>query len=73
METRVSLGLQLPKGINLGKIARKPSSSLQFFQKYGEQCLYQMPSSCRLLAKKRFQGLVSLKLSGSSENHPGSL
>ncbi|KAI3451074.1 hypothetical protein Pfo_007739 [Paulownia fortunei] len=74
METRVSPGLQLPTWINPEKIARKPSSSLQFFQKYGEQRLYRTPATSHLLAKRRrFHGPVILKVLCSSENSPASV
>lgn len=62
--------LPSPTWINPEKIARKPSSSLQFFHKSVDQRLYQMPTSCGVFAKKRFRGFVTLKVSCSSENRP---
>ncbi|KAK4394086.1 Shikimate kinase, chloroplastic [Sesamum angolense] len=74
MEAKVSPGLQLPNWINPKKIARKPNSSLQFFQKYGEQQFYRVPASCNLLTKRgRFHGPVVLKVSCSSETSPASV
>lgn len=72
MDARVSLGLQLPTWINRENIATNPSS-LQCFQKCGEQQLYQLSVSCnRLAQRRRFRGPVIFKVSCSSENSPGS-
>ncbi|KAK4417301.1 Shikimate kinase, chloroplastic [Sesamum alatum] len=74
MEAKVSGGLQLSNWINPEKIARKPSSSVQFFQKYGERRLFGVPASCNLLTKRgRFRGPVVLKVSCSSEISPASV
>lgn len=70
MEIRV---LQSPTWVNMENIARKPSTSLQFFHKSVHQRLYQKPASCGVLAKKESRGLVTLKVSCSSETRPGSL
>ncbi|KAL8551549.1 hypothetical protein ACS0TY_000588 [Phlomoides rotata] len=70
MEIRV---LQSPTWINLEKIARKPTGSLQFFHKSVDQRLYQTPAPCGVLPKKRFRGFVTLKVSCSSENRPASV
>lgn len=72
MEARVSSGLKLPNWVNTEKIARKPTGSLQFFQKYGGQRLYHMPFSRSPRAKDKFCGIITLKVSCSSENRQGS-
>ncbi|KAG8383441.1 hypothetical protein BUALT_Bualt04G0013600 [Buddleja alternifolia] len=74
MEAKVSQGLQLSRWIDQEKIAGKPSRSLRFFQKCGDQRLFRIPASCHLLTKKgRFHRPLVLKVSCSSENGSASL
>lgn len=73
MDARGSSILQLPNWINPKKIARKPASSLQFFQKYGMHRSYHMSVYRGPLAKEQSHGFASLKVLCSAENRQGRL
>ncbi|KAL3818851.1 hypothetical protein ACJIZ3_004756 [Penstemon smallii] len=74
MEAKVSQGLQLGTWINPQKLARKPSSSLQFPHNYEEQRWDNGPGSCPLRTNKgKLRRTLVLKVSCSSENVPASV
>ncbi|XP_011100897.1 shikimate kinase, chloroplastic-like isoform X2 [Sesamum indicum] len=72
MEAKVLQGMQSSTWIMRGRIVmRKQDSSLQFFQKSGEQKWSEVPASCCFpTSKRRSHRLVVLRVSCSSGNVP---